>query len=250
MSYYVGIDLHSNNCLVGMIDITDCVILQQKFPNRMETILEKPEPYKKKIKVIVVESTFNWYWLVDGLMEAKYKVHLANPAAMQQYSGLKYTDDKSDSIWLAHMLRLGILPEGYIYPKELRPVRDLLRKRMTIINHRTAHILSLETMIMRNKAIKYNAPAIKALSEETMRELFDEEYLKMAAQSDKKIIDVLTEQSTEIEKAVIKQVKLKFPYEKLLTVDGIGKILGITIMLETGDIGRFVTASNYSSYSK
>ena len=60
----------------------------------------------------MVESTYNWYWLVDGLQEVKYKVHLANPAAMQQYSGMKYTDDKWDSYWLAHLLRLGILPGG------------------------------------------------------------------------------------------------------------------------------------------
>jgi transposase len=79
---------------------------------------------------IVVESTCNWYWLVDGLMEQGHRVHLANTAAIQQYDGLKYTDDDSDARWLAHLLRLGVLPpEGYIYPKQERAVRDLLRKR-------------------------------------------------------------------------------------------------------------------------
>jgi transposase len=148
------------------------------------------------------------------------------------------------------MLRLGILAEGYIYPKEIRPIRDLLRKRVMLISHRTSHILSLENMILRNRAIKYNAKAIKRLNEETIKELFEEEHLIMAAQSDKSIIDALTEQSEAIEKAVIKQVKLKYPYVKLLTVDGIGEILGITIMLETGDISRFKTGSDYSSYSR
>jgi transposase len=66
------------------------------------------------LKGVVIESTYNWYWLVDGLMEARYRVHLANPAAIQQYNGLKYTDDHSDARWLAHLLRLGVLPEGYI----------------------------------------------------------------------------------------------------------------------------------------
>ena len=79
----------------------------------------------------MVESTYNWYWLVDGLMDADYRVHLANPAAIQQYSGLKYSDDHSDARWLGHLLRLGVLPEGYIYPKADRAVRDLLRKRAT-----------------------------------------------------------------------------------------------------------------------
>ena len=82
---------------------------------------------------MVVESTFNWYWLVDGLQDAGYKVHLANPNAMQQYNGLKFVNDRSDARWLAHVLRLGILPEGYIYPREQRALRDLLRKRNRLV---------------------------------------------------------------------------------------------------------------------
>ena len=77
----------------------------------------------------MVESTYNWYCGADGLMDADYRVHLANPAAIQQYNGLKYSDDHSDARWLGHLLRLGVLPEGYIYPKADRAVRDLLRKR-------------------------------------------------------------------------------------------------------------------------
>jgi len=79
---------------------------------------------------IVVESTYNWYWLVDGLMEEGYKVHLANPSAIKQYEGLKHSDDVREAFFLAQLLKLGILPEGYIYPKEERPVRDLLSCHM------------------------------------------------------------------------------------------------------------------------
>ena len=58
---------------------------------------------------MAVESTFNWYWLVDGLQAAQLPVQLANPAKIQQYRGLKRTGDPSDARWL------GILPTGYIY---------------------------------------------------------------------------------------------------------------------------------------
>ncbi len=150
MSYYVGIDLHSNNNFVGIIDKKDCRALSQKLPNELGIVLHTLKPFKRQIKGVVVESTYNWYWLVDELMENKYKVHLANPSQMQQYSGMKYTDDKWDSFWLAHMLRLGILPEGYVYPKEIRPIRDLLRKRMMLVQHRTAYVLSLQCMIIRS----------------------------------------------------------------------------------------------------
>ncbi len=71
----------------------------------MDAILAALEPFRDSLEGVVVESTFNWYWLVDALKEHGYKVHLANPSAIKQYEGLKHTDDKWDSYWLAHMLR-------------------------------------------------------------------------------------------------------------------------------------------------
>ena len=114
----------------------------------------------------MVESTYNWYWLVDGLMEQGYRVHLANTAAIQQYNGLKYTDDDSDARWLAHLLRLGVLPEGYIYPREQRPVRDLLRKRGQLVRQRTANLLSIQNLYTRNTGSSLSANEIKGLQVE------------------------------------------------------------------------------------
>ena len=82
-------------------------------------------------------------------MKKGYRLHLANTAAIQQYNGLKYTDDHSDARWLAHLLRLGVLPEGYIYPKQERVVRDLLRKRGQLVHQRTANLLSIQSLISR-----------------------------------------------------------------------------------------------------
>ncbi len=250
MKYFGAIDLHSDSNFTGIIDQKDKSIFGKKLPNDLNMIKKYLAPYKKHLQGIVVESTYNWYWLVDGLMDAGYKVHLANPSEIQQYSGLKYTDDKWDSFWLAHMLRLGILPEGYIYPKETRPIRDLLRKRKMLVQHSTAYKLSLQNMISRNKGVKLNANDIKKLENEVLMGMFEDEHHIMVVQSNNEIIDYLSEQIDRIEKAVVKQVKLRYPYEKLLTVNGIGKILGITIMLETGDINRFATVSDYSSYCR
>jgi transposase len=250
MSYYVGIDLHSDNNYIGIIDKKDCRILSKKIPNDLDMVLNTLKPFKRKIKGVVVESTYNWYWLVDGLMDKKYKVHLANPSQMQQYSGMKYTDDKWDSFWLAHMLRLGILPEGYIYPKDIRPIRDLLRKRMMLVQQRTAHILSLQSMINRNTGRKSNVNEIKKLGDKDLKVIFSDKHLVMSAQSNNEVIGFFNSQINTIEKAVIKEVKLRYPFEKLLTVPGIGNILGMTIMLETGDINRFQEVSNYSSYCR
>ncbi len=250
MSYYVGIDLHSDNNYIGILDKKDCRILSKKLPNDLGMILDTLKPFKRKIKGVVVESTYNWYWLVDGLMDKKYKVHLANPSAMVQYSGMKYTDDKWDSFWLAHMLRLGILPEGYIYPKDIRPIRDLLRKRMMLVQHRTAYILSLQSMVNRNTGHKLKSLETKKLGEKELNQMFSDKHLIMSAQSNCDVIEFLNGQIDTIERTVVKEVKLRYPFKKLLTVPGIGNILGITIMLESGDMDRFESVSNYSSYCR
>lgn len=134
MKLYSGKDLHANNCMVAVLDEQDKVVYQKRLGNELQGILLELAPYQEELQGIVVESTYNWYWLVDGLMEAGYKVHLAHTAAIQQYEGLKYTDDRSDARWLAHLLWVGILKEGYIYPKQERAVRDLLRKRSQLVH--------------------------------------------------------------------------------------------------------------------
>ena len=165
MGYYVGIDLHSNNNFIGIIDQENRRVFKKKSINDLSEITKTLYPYKREIQGIVVESTFNWYWIVDGLMDSGYRVHLANPSAIKQYEGLKYTDDTWDSFWLAHLLRLGILPEGHIYPKETRPIRDLLRKRLMLVHHKTAHILSMQSMVSRNNGIQMLCHRLSACAE-------------------------------------------------------------------------------------
>ena len=118
MSLYAGIDLHSNNSVLAVIDEPDRVLRQRRLPNELPAILKELEPFHDELVGVVVESTYNWYWLVDGLKEHGHPMHLANTAAVPQYAGLKYSGDESDARHLAHLLRLGILPEGYIYPRE------------------------------------------------------------------------------------------------------------------------------------
>ncbi|MCL4179995.1 MAG: transposase [Verrucomicrobia bacterium] len=115
------------------------------------------KPYGDRVKQVAVESTYNWYWFVDRLRSQGRDVRLANPAKMDQYSGLKVGDDASDAGWIAEQMRLGILPESYVYPAELRPMRDALRRRMLIVRQRTQTLLSLESLFAR-----YALPCPKA----------------------------------------------------------------------------------------
>ncbi len=250
MELYAGMDLHSRNTFVGVIDSSFKRVFEKRVANDLSLIVDKLEPFGDRLAGIVVESTYNWYWLVDGLMDRGYRVHLANPSAIKQYEGLKHTDDRHDSFWLAHLLALGILPEGYIYPNEDRPVRDLLRKRSFLVKHRTAHILSLQSMLEREKAYKLKGNEIKSLRAEDIAKIFSEEHLVMSAQANRASIEFFGHHIKRIEKAVRKRVKLRKSFEYLLTVPGIGDILALTIMLEVGDIARFPRVGNFSSYAR
>ena len=250
MEAYAGIDLHSSNNYIGITNEEDKRLYGQRLPNRLEDVLSALEPFQDILEGVVVESTYNWYWLVDGLQEHGYKVHLANPSAMKQYEGLKHTDDKWDSFWLAHMKRLNILREGYIYPKEERPVRDILRRRLLYVRHRTSHILSLQSAITRNLSYKMSGRDIKRLNESDADKIFVDPFLILAARNSISTIGFLSIRIKEIEKAVKSHTKLKPEFEYLLTMPGIGDILGLTIMLEVGDISRFLKVGNYSSYCR
>lgn len=250
MKLYGGIDLHSNNSVIGLLDEEDQMIYQRRLGNDLVTILGVLEPYRAQIQGLAVESTYNWYWLVDGLMEAGYRVHLVNTAAVKQYEGLKHGDDHTDSRWLAHLLRLGILPEGYIYPKEERAVRDLLRKRGQLVQMRTTNILSIQTLITRNTGGSLNGNKIKKLQPDEVSVLLPSEENALAVNSNLIVMQTLQEQIKILEQAIQKKAKLEPEYAALKTVPGIGIILALTIMLETGPIERFAKVGNYASYCR
>lgn len=251
MQLYSAFDLHSNNSFLGIIDKDGKRVFKRKLLNDPENILDTLKPFKKDIVGIAVESTYNWYWLVDLLIAEGYKVHLANPAEIQKYTGLKYADDQHDAFWLTEMLRLGILPEGYIYPKEDRPIRDLLRKRGHLVRLRTSLIISLQNIISRNNGIKLKVGDIKILSKDRVSPLLDHnDDLALAGKVSKESIDFLTRKIKEVEAVVESKLELKEPYDRLLTEPGIGKILGLTVMLETGPICRFAKVGNYVSYCR
>lgn len=251
MELYVGMDLHSNNTYVGILNKDNQEkVYHKRLPNDLPRIIYELEPFRKDIRAVTVESTFNWYWLVDGLMDSGYQVCLANPAANHQYNGLKHSDDKSDAFWLAQMLSLGILRKGYIYPKEERPLRDLFRKRTFFVHQRTSNILSLQGLINRCTARRINSYDIKTLTKEEIERLFKDEHSRLMAISGVNTIRTLNHEIRVIEKAVLEKAKLRREFENLLTVPGIGKTLALTIMYEVGDISRFAKVGNFSSYSR
>jgi transposase len=250
MKLYGAIDLHSTNNVTVVIDEQDRVVYQKRLPNDLALILRELSVYQTELQGIVVESTYNWYWLVDGLMEQGHKVRLANTAAIQQYEGLKYTDDHSDARWLAHLLRLEVLPEGYIYPRADRPVRDLLRKRSQLVRQRTTNLLSIQNLVTRNTGESLSANQIKGLDTQQVDELLPNRDLALAVKANLSVMCSADEQTEILERTVTQRAKLSPQFSFLKTVPGIGQILALTIMLETGDIRRFFSVGNFASYCR
>jgi len=250
MKLYGGIDLHSNNSVIVLSDEEDKVIYRRRLPNNIELVIPELSPFGKDIEGLVVESTYNWYWLVDGLMDAGYRVHLANTAAIVQYEGLKYADDDTDARWLAKLLRLGLLPQGYIYPKEERPVRDLLRRRSRLVQQHTGNLQSVQNLMARNRGRSLSANRIKRLTYEEVDGLLPNAELALAVKGNLAVMRTLEGVIDLLEKAIKGRIKLRPAFKPLLTVNGIGEILGLTIMLETGEIERFAKVGNYASYCR
>jgi len=250
MTLYCGIDLHAKNSYLAIIDEKRQRIFKRNVANNRQLILSFLAPYKTELAGVVVESTFNWYWLADALMDEGYRVHLANPCAIQQYAGLKYIDDKHDAFWLAELLSLGILKEGYIYPKEERPVRDLLRKRGHLMKLRTSLLVSLQNTMANVCGAKIPTHHVKVKEDRVSAHLCQHESLALMGQVSKASIDALTAQIKTIEAHVEKLYKMEPGYVGLQSLPGVGKILGLTIMLETGPISRFAQVGNYVSYCR
>jgi hypothetical protein len=158
-------------------------------------------------------------------MAAAYRVHLGNPAAMQPYNGLTYTDDHSDARWLAHVLRLGVLPEGYISPKAERAVRDLLRKRAPWVRQPTANVLSVQNIMARHTGARFSGKRMHELTKQALQRLLAEEPHVLAVTTSLTVLACLKHQSKTLAQTVHKRLHHIPPYEQLLTVAGIGTIL-------------------------
>jgi transposase len=251
---YSGIDLHSTNSLVSVIDETDRVVAERRLPNELSEIIGFLEPWAAELAGVVVESTYNWYWLVDGLQEAGFVVHLANTAAIKKYEGLKHSGDATDARHLAHLLRLGILPTGTILPKEDRAVRDLARKRLQLVRSRTMHILAVENITARQWGARMSGNAVKRLTAAAIDALPPALPLlpevKMAIKANASVIAVLNAEIEGLESYLLRRVRPQAEYQRLTSVPGIGVVLGITILLETGPLNRFAEVGNYASYAR
>jgi transposase len=247
---YAGIDLHSNNLTIGLVNQDGQRLAHRKLPCELNQVTAFLAPYKGQLQAMAVESTFNWYWLVDGLHAQEYSIDLANPAAIKQYNGLKHADDKDDAYFLAELQRLNILPKAHIYDAQLRPVRDLLRRRMSLVQQRTSLLLSMKSLHARTLGQSLELSQAKKLEPAAASGLYEHPANQLIARIQAEHIQALGQSIRQIEQVVSQGARSLPRYEDLLTIPGIGQTLGMTITLEVGDIKRFKTEGDFASYCR
>jgi len=249
MKYYCGLDLSARDCQVCVIDNNLNPLVQKKVKNELSRIVALIEPFKDDLES-VVESTFNWYWLVDGLKEKGYGICLAHTLGLFMITGAKVKTDKRDAFALAKLLKAGMIPKAYIYPYESRPVRDLIRRRSSLVQLRAEEYGSLRRLLLRQGIIEHSRNDIKHAVKEDLNEWFQHPMIILRARFQLERIELFSRQITELESTILATAEKKPEYKLLTTIPGIWKILAMTIMYEVGEISRFENAKHFSSYTR
>ena len=249
MLFYCGIDLHARESVLCIIDAQDTIHFRDKVPNQLSRILEIFHSFNPKPKV-ALEATLNWYWLVDGLQEAGFEVKLAHPFGLQVIKKAKVKTDNRDAFHLARLLRLDALPESYIYPKETRPLRDLLRKRQKIVSLRAAEYTSLHRTLLQHGIVDIPATQAKEFNSRDIEYYFEHPVIQCRCAMELERMQFYTRQIKILEEIIFGNALEHQDFLMLQTIPGVGKLLASIILYETGDVNRFPTAKQYCSYSR
>jgi len=250
-TYYCGVDLHAKEMYITVMDKMGTPLLQQKMPNHFETFKQYLQPYLPDVAV-AAESTCFYYWLADACRDAGISFYLGHALYMKAISGGKVKNDKLDSQKIADLLRANLFPLAYPYPKEMRAVRDLLRRRHFFVRRRASVFIHLQVLCQQYGIIDLPAKLVKnKLERRRLLALFDNPDIGMQVESDLQFIEALDPIIRELELHILQQAKYHnwVDYQLLQTIPGVGQMLSLIILYETHDVRRFATVQRYSSYA-
>ncbi|HVN33179.1 MAG TPA: IS110 family transposase [Thermoanaerobaculaceae bacterium] len=249
MGFYCGIDLHARVSQVAVMNPQGEVVLNRQVPNVLADVLALLAPYGPGIH-IAVESTFNWYWLVDGLQAAGHDVHLGHPLKLALITKAKVKTDRKDAVCLADRLRKDDFPEAYIYPKATRPLRDLVRQRGRLVVARAREYAGVRLRLYREGILDHSRNSAKTVTTEELDALLHHPHVRPLVHQEQARIQLLSAQILQLEGAMLAALAGEADYQRLRTLPGVGQALGAVILLETGAVTRFASARHYASYCR
>jgi transposase len=248
-TFHCGIDLGSKRSQIAIIDNEQRVILNEKLDNDLGAIRQRLSRFNGQVQA-VVESTCNWYWLVDGLQEASIPVTLAHTARLAAISSAKVKTDRRDALTLAQLLRVGMIPPAYIYPADHRPTRDLVRHRWDLVSMRATEYRRIRQLLAQHGIWNVGLGDIKALDEEEVGSLLKHPLTQTKALLEKQRIALCSQQIALVEEQLEQVVSPRPEFDRLKEIPGIGTVLALTILSEIGDITRFQDVRHFSSYCR
>ena len=253
--FYCGIDLHARTLYLHVLDHDGQTRFDKNIPAQPAAFLEAVEPFRDGL-VVGVECMFAWYWLADLCDDEGIPFVLGHALAMKAIHGGKAKNDKIDAHKIAGLLRGGLFPQAYVYPKAIRETRDLLRRRILLGPHNAPS----HRPTSQNTNSQYNLPPFgKKLELQRQSRNIDEivdrfphQSVRHSVRADLAMIDALDAQVDSLESYLTRAAKIDDPvtYHLLRTVPGIGKVIALILLYEVQDIRRFEHAGNFLSYSR
>lgn len=251
--YSCGIDLHSRMMFICLMDKDGEILVHRNIKgNDFLYFLKLVEPYRHSLTVCC-ECTFNWYWLADACDEAGITFVLGHALYMSAIHGFKTKNDKTDSMQITHLLRSNLIPPSYVYPKESRPVRGLLRKRIGFVWKRAEILTSLSMGVMtlgHQPLNSTNKTRDRWLDE--LKEVYIEPLDKISMDASMHMVREFDIIIRQIDQALAGYTRSNYftEYNIIKTVPGIGRILALIILYEIDDINRFSSVQDFLSYCR
>ena len=251
-AFYCGVDLHARSMFTHVLDQAGATVFAGDLPARPDAFLDAVAPYRQGL-VVGVECMFAWYWLADLCEDQGIPFTLGHALYMKAIHGGKAKNDRIDAAKIAGLLRGGMFPMAYVYPRAKRATRDLLRRRCFFVSQRSqliAHIVNTNS--------QYNHPPLTARlcyarnRTDDIAGRFVDPATQLSVRADLKLIDHFDEQIDEIERVVLKTAKIDDPVTLgfLRTTPGIGKILSLVMLYEIDQATRFPEVGNFLSYAR
>jgi transposase len=247
--FYAGVDLSARTAWFCILDRSGNKQISRKVDNEPRQIYQLLEPFQPGLAA-VVESTFNCYWILDLLQDMEVEVKMAHPLYLKAIAYAKVKTDRVDAHTLAQLLRLGYVPEAFIYPRELRPTRGLLRRRNRLVNLRAGFYRELKLQLMTHNITRFGRNAIKEIDGRNLRVLLPTLHDRRAGLALVHLIDAFDREIQALDREIQNTVRRHKPIVLLKTIPGIGKTLGPTIYYEIGQIRRFPSDKAFSSYCR
>lgn len=250
-THFCGIDLHTKTMYVCIMNSDGNILVHKNIPAKPAPFLKLIKDYREDI-VVGVECIFSWYWLADLCEAEGIEFILGHALYMKAIHGGKTKNDKIDSEKIARLIRGGNFPLAYVYPSDLRPYRDLLRRRNFLVQLRSEVLAHIKLTNHQYNQATFEKHIGKKGNREGLAERFKDPTVRKNVELDLSIADHLHDEINRLENYLIRHVKNFDPrtYFRLQSVPGVGRVLALIIMYEVGDLNRFPTVQSFCSYSR